>query len=85
LVTGIRLLAVDNNIVIAASKLGKVKTVSQMMMIIILLINSYPFTLLGTTAKEIVALAVISLAGLLTLVSGIDYLIKNKDIITISK
>lgn len=85
LVTGIRLLAVDNNIVIAASKLGKVKTVSQMLMIIILLINSYPFTLLGTTAKEIVALAVISLAGLLTLVSGIDYLIKNKDIITISK
>jgi hypothetical protein len=41
--------------------------------------------LLGTTAKEIVALAVISLAGLLTLVSGIDYLIKNKHIITISK
>lgn len=85
LVTGIRLLAADNNVVIAASKLGKAKTVSQMLMIIFLLVNNYPFTLLGTTTKEVVALIIISLAGILTLISGMDYLIKNKEIITRSK
>ena len=39
IVTGIRLLAVQNNVVIAASKLGKAKTVSQMFMVIILLLE----------------------------------------------
>ena len=85
MVTGIRLLAVDNNVVIAASKLGKAKTISQMLMIIVLLANNYPFVLLGDLAGEITSLVLISLSGLLTLVSGIDYFLKNKEIILKSK
>ena len=85
MVTGMRLLAVDNNIVIAASKLGKLKTVSQMLMIIILLLNGYPFAFLGDIARDITLLTVICIAGLLTLISGIDYFIKNKELITKSK
>ena len=85
MVTGMRLLAVDNNVVIAASKLGKLKTVSQMLMIIILLLNGYPFTFLGDFARDITLTFVISIAGLLTLISGIDYFVKNKDLITKSK
>lgn len=85
MVTGIRLLAVDNNIVIAASKLGKFKTVSQMLMIIILLLNGYPFSIFGEVARDTTLTIVISIAGLLTLISGIDYFIKNKEIILKSK
>lgn len=85
MVTGIRLLAVDNNVVIAASKLGKLKTVSQMFMIIILLLNGYPFTLFGDFARELTILIVILIAGFLTIISGVDYFIKNKSFILKSK
>lgn len=85
MVTGIRLLAVDNNVVIAASKLGKFKTVTQMLMIIILLVNGFPFALFGSFARDVTMLVVIALAGFLTIISGIDYFVKNKDIILKSK
>lgn len=85
MVTGIRLLAVSNNVVIAASKLGKLKTISQMFMIIILLLNSNPFAKIASNASDITSLVVISIAGILTLVSGIDYFAKNKNIILSSK
>ncbi|HHX78654.1 MAG TPA: CDP-diacylglycerol--glycerol-3-phosphate 3-phosphatidyltransferase [Acholeplasmataceae bacterium] len=85
IVTGIRLLAVQNNVVIAASKLGKAKTVSQMFMVIILLLECLPFSLLAGSSKDITSLVIISIAGILTLVSGIDYFIKNKEIILKSK
>lgn len=76
-VTGLRLLAANNNCVIAASKMGKSKTVSQMVMIIFLLINCYPFTLIGGNSKDIVTLVLVSLATILTIVSGVDYFVKN--------
>jgi CDP-diacylglycerol--glycerol-3-phosphate 3-phosphatidyltransferase len=84
-VTGIRLLAADNQVVIAASHLGKIKTISQMAMIIILLLNRYPFALMGNAIADIAALVIISLSGALTIISGIDYFIKNKNIILNSK
>jgi CDP-diacylglycerol--glycerol-3-phosphate 3-phosphatidyltransferase len=80
-ITGIRLIAVTNNVVIAASKLGKLKTCSQMFMIIILLVHCYPFTWLGGVAKEITTLVFITLATTMTIVSGIDYVIKNKKVL----
>ena len=85
MVTGIRLVAADNQQVIAASKLGKAKTVSQMFAILFLLVNNYPFTLLGDLGREITAIVLIGLAGILTLVSGFDYFIKNRNIILNSK
>ncbi|MCK9536534.1 MAG: CDP-diacylglycerol--glycerol-3-phosphate 3-phosphatidyltransferase [Bacilli bacterium] len=81
IVTGIRLIAVSENVVIAASKLGKIKTVSQMIMIIFLLVNCYPLTFLGSYTQEITALVLIIIAGLLTLISGLDYFLKNKALI----
>jgi CDP-diacylglycerol--glycerol-3-phosphate 3-phosphatidyltransferase len=85
IVTGIRLLAVQKNIVIAASSLGKVKTISQIFMIIILLLECFPITLFKGDSQDITSLVVISIAGLFTLVSGIDYFIKNKELILKSK
>lgn len=81
MVTGIRLLAVEDNVVIAASKLGKAKTVSQMLMVILLLLGNYPFDLINIPMGTIF----IYIATALTVVSGIDYFIKNKHVIFKSK
>lgn len=76
-ITSLRTIAADNGVVIAASKLGKYKTVSQMIMIIFLIIDCYPFTFLGVVARDVTALVLISIATILTIVSGIDYFRKN--------
>lgn len=81
MVTGIRILAANNNVVIAASKLGKIKTVSQMIAIIVLLLNNYPFSLINFPLGNILAY----IAAALTVISGIDYFVKNKEIILKSK
>lgn len=84
-ITGLRTLAADNNTVIAASKLGKYKTVSQMVMILFLLIDCYPFALIGDLGRDITALVLITIATLLTLISGIDYFIKNAHVLKETK
>lgn len=84
-VTGLRTIAADNNKVIAASKLGKLKTVSQMVMIIFLLIDCYPFRFINDFAGDLASVVLISLATVLTLVSGIDYFVKNKHVLKESK
>ena len=75
IISGFRLIASDNGVVIAASYWGKFKTVFQMLMIIVLIANiNHPiFAVLGTV------LTYIALA--LTVISLIDYIIKNKDVL----
>lgn len=75
IISGFRLVASDNGIVIAASYWGKFKTVFQMLMIIVLIANiDLPFfAVLGT---------ILTYAALvLTIVSLIDYIAKNKDVL----
>ncbi len=84
-ITGLRTIAADNGIVIAASKYGKYKTVSQMVMIILLIINCYPFTFIGGNARDITALILIIIATALTIISGIDYFIKNGHVLKANK
>lgn len=76
-VSGLRLIAVDNGIVIAASWWGKFKTAFQMTLIILLLIN------LEELAVITAVIFWITLA--LTLVSMIDYLWKNRSVINQTK
>ena len=75
IISGFRLIASDNGIVIAASYWGKFKTVFQMLMINVLIANiQMPFfTVLGTI--------LIYVALVLTIVSLIDYIVKNKDVL----
>ena len=75
IISGFRLIASDNGIVIAASYWGKFKTTFQMLMVIVLLLNfDLPvFHILGTV--------LIWIATILTVVSLIDYIIKNKDVL----
>lgn len=74
IISGFRLIASNNGIVIAASWWGKYKTISQMIMVILLIVN---FNNLVFNIAEIVF---IYLSLVLTLVSLIDYLIKNKNV-----
>ncbi len=75
IVTGIRLVAVGDGKVIAASKLGKYKTATTMVALVLLLMFPY-YELLADIGIWILYVGVI-----LTVVSGIDYFIKNKEII----
>ena len=75
IISGFRLVASDNGIVIAASYWGKFKTVSQMFMIILLIAD------LGGVFNTIAAILVwVSLA--LTVISLVDYIGKNIQVLT---
>lgn len=75
IISGFRLVASDNGVVIAASYWGKFKTASQMIMVIVLVLNlpGQVFSVIGTV------LIYLSLA--LTVISLIDYIAKNKDVL----
>ncbi|MFZ7119760.1 MAG: CDP-diacylglycerol--glycerol-3-phosphate 3-phosphatidyltransferase [Eubacteriaceae bacterium] len=75
-VTGLRVLAASENIVIAASWWGKIKTVTQMIAIISMLFNNYPFSLINLPFSTIF----IYLAALFTVISGVEYFIINKQV-----
>lgn len=78
-VTGFRVIAASEGVTIAASPWGKLKTISQLIAIILFLFNNFPFNYLGIPADTIM----IYLALIFTIVSGIDYIVKNKGIIDI--
>ena len=79
MVSGLRLVAVENGKVIAAGTLGKIKTVFQMLSTIALMLF-VPVEGAGgpmaTVAKVLMYIALI-----LTVVSGVDYLVRNRDCI----
>ena len=79
-ITGLRTLAADNGVVIAASKLGKLKTVSQMFMIIYI-IGINMFNIQNTLIKDIITVILVSFATIMTIVSGVDYFIKNAKVL----
>jgi CDP-diacylglycerol--glycerol-3-phosphate 3-phosphatidyltransferase len=79
-VTGLRQVALLEGAVLAASKWGKWKTAVQITMIIVLLLNNFPFNFLGLR----IDLFVVWAAVLITVYSGIDYFLKNKNLIPVS-
>lgn len=71
-ISGFRLIAADNHVVIAASWWGKFKTATQMIMVILMIVNIEQLALV-TEIVMWIALA-------LTLISMIDYFIKNREV-----
>lgn len=76
-ISGVRQVAAEQGRVIAASYWGKFKTFSQMLMIICMIVD------LKTLRPEldILTQALMWIAFALTLISMLDYLLKNKDVI----
>jgi CDP-diacylglycerol--glycerol-3-phosphate 3-phosphatidyltransferase len=77
LVTGIRLLGTTEEEVISASWMGKVKTVSHITLIVVITLNlELGFSWLDTTVNPLIYLAMAT-----ALISGVDYLYQNKELI----
>ena len=72
-ISAFRLIASDNGVVIAASYWGKFKTVSQMILLVLAILNVPQLSVLTTVFLWI--------AVILTVVSLVDYLIKNKAVL----
>ena len=85
IVSGFRMVAADARVVIAADKAGKYKTVCQDLSIVVLLVFSgfYEFFEDATAIMVLnyVGLALFALATILTVISGINYLIKNRQVL----
>ena len=77
-ITGLRTLAASDGIVIAASKWGKAKTISQMIAIIALLLVNWP--VMAFPALLLFGNIMVYVALALTLISGIDYFRLNKGV-----
>ncbi|OXM16052.1 CDP-diacylglycerol--glycerol-3-phosphate 3-phosphatidyltransferase [Paenibacillus herberti] len=78
-VTGLRQVALLEGSVLAASTWGKWKTGVQIAMIIVLLLNNFPFAFLDIPMDLIMSWA----AALITIWSGIDYFVKNRNLIPV--
>ena len=77
IISGFRLVASDNGVVIAASYWGKFKTTFQMVAVCLLIAD--------VAALTVVTQIILWIAVVLTVVSLTDYLIKNKDVMKESK
>ncbi|VEU80679.1 CDP-diacylglycerol--glycerol-3-phosphate 3-phosphatidyltransferase [Haploplasma axanthum] len=73
-VTGVRLLAVEKGTVIAASPYGKIKTAATMVALLIMLFSDFGLPLLVGDIVWYIAI-------FFTLLSGLDYVLKNKAVI----
>ena len=77
IISGFRLIASDRGMVLAAGKLGKIKTTLQIIAIVLLLLNNFPFVYIGIPMDKIVLAA----AVVMTVWSGADYIAKNRQIL----
>lgn len=75
IISGFRLVASDNGIVIAASYWGKFKTTFQMVMIVMLILDY------DNNIYQMCAMVVTYAALILTVISLIDYIVKNKAVL----
>lgn len=76
IISGFRLVAAESGIVIAASWWGKIKTAVTMVTIIFMIPD------FGGTAVYVIEQILIYASTILTVVSLVDYIVKNKKVIT---
>ena len=77
IISGFRLVASDNGVVIAASYWGKFKTTFQIIMICLMIAD--------LAALQLLTAIVTWVAVILTIVSLVDYLVKNKEVMKVTK
>ncbi len=84
IVSGFRMVAAGAGIVIAADNIGKYKTVTQDICIVVLLVGEGVQELTSHLAGKIInytGLVLFAVAVLLTVISGIYYIVKNKSVL----
>lgn len=80
-VTGLRLVAAGEGIVLAAGQMGKLKTVLQIVAIIVMLLHNIPFSAMELPMDTILLYA----ALIITIWSGLEYFVKNWHVMGDSK
>ena len=78
IITGMRQVAAAQGTVIAAGTTGKIKTITQMIAIPLLILENWPFTALGIPVPFDQIFLWIAL--IMTIVSGAEYIMKNKQL-----
>ena len=82
IISGFRLIAAEHQIVIAASMWGKFKTTFQMVAIVLLiLVCAWGFWIGQINVVHVLGVILLYVALVLTIISLIDYLIKNKQVL----
>lgn len=85
IIGGFRLVAVEKHAVIAADKLGKLKTVLQDFTIFAILVGMAFLNWDTFKAFNVIALILLILSTLLTVISGANYIIRNRQVLTDEK
>ncbi|UJL47995.1 CDP-diacylglycerol--glycerol-3-phosphate 3-phosphatidyltransferase [Virgibacillus sp. NKC19-16] len=80
-VTGLRLVAAGEGIVLAASSMGKLKTVTQIVAVAALLLHNFPLSYIGFPFAQVM----LYIALFFTVYSGYDYFVKNWHVMRSSK
>lgn len=87
IVSGFRMVAADAGIVIAADKIGKFKTVAQDISIIMLLLFGGFYEIfgdaVGVQVVNYIGLIMLAAAAILTVISGINYIVKNISVLKV--
>ncbi|MPN58338.1 hypothetical protein SDC9_206042 [bioreactor metagenome] len=81
IVDGCRMIASQNGVVVAAGYLGKVKTVLQMVSVVLILLNNLPFEIYRLPVSDFV----LWFAAFVSLASGVSYFNQMKEYIFESK
>ncbi len=83
IVSGFRMVAASTGLVLAADKVGKVKTAFQDIAIAALLIGANFFNLVSVSKViNVVGLVCLGIATVLTIWSGVSYIVKNRAVFT---
>src|SRR5699024_8677648 len=80
-ITGCRLVASGEGVVLAASSMGKLRTVSQILAVILLILNKFPFSYTSIPFDMIS----FYIALIFTVWSGLEYFVKNWNVMRDSK
>jgi CDP-diacylglycerol--glycerol-3-phosphate 3-phosphatidyltransferase len=76
------MVAASRGMVLAADKLGKAKTIFQDVAIALLLVSGENFLIVGGhEIFNLVGLVLLAIATVLTIVSGVNYLVKNRAVL----
>lgn len=80
-VTGLRTVAASQGIVIAAGMSGKIKTVTQMAAVTLILLKNWPFTYFNVPVADIM----LWISVIMTIYSGIEYIVQNRQVFSMKE
>ena len=82
-VSAFRIIAAGKNVTLAADRMGKVKTVLQMLALLVLvpMVDIKSLAASSGEAVEVFGIILLSGATIMTLISGTSYLVKNRRVL----